>query len=335
MAFVNHNETKIRGADFGGDIIVVVINFLVIVANAACGYKLNFLTYLVVGIDVKQVYCGLPIKFERRRGYYQCLRLAVVEIGLREKFFQYQDARNGLAQSHDIRQNKSAKIFEDIKTLLHRIELVFKRFEFLRQIRNHHIFLVCARNVAKMVAQKFDIHLVWSKDGVVGGGVGILNINAYEAGTEKSSDGKPVTGKPGNEDPALSGPCLGCDKVCENCADVCPNRANAVIRVPGTTQPQILHIDDMCNECGNCTVFCPYQGNPYKDKFTLFSDLKAFTESSNQGFILLDKENRTFRVRFENDITDEEPFSEYCSLNDTVRELIKTVFTDHPYLFRQ
>ncbi|MCR5768524.1 MAG: putative selenate reductase subunit YgfK [Lachnospiraceae bacterium] len=131
----------------------------------------------------------------------------------------------------------------------------------------------------------------------------------------------------------VPGPCLGCDKVCENCADVCPNRANMVIAVPGTAHPQILHIDDMCNECGNCSVFCPYNGNPYKDKFTLFSDLKSFTDSTNQGFILLDKENRTFRVRFENEITDEEPFDGYCSLNDTVREFIKTVFTDHPYLF--
>ncbi len=173
---------------------------------------------------------------------------------------------------------------------------------------------------------------------------GILNINAYTAVTGKAVTGKDVTGKavtgkavnqnPGNDDPSLSGPCLGCDKICENCVDVCPNRANTAIRLSGEAQPVILHIDDMCNECGNCTVFCPYQGNPYRDKFTLFGDLKSFTESSNQGFILLDKENRTFRVRFENDITDEEPFSEYCSLNDTVRKLIRTVFTDHPYLFR-
>ncbi len=129
------------------------------------------------------------------------------------------------------------------------------------------------------------------------------------------------------------GDCLGCDKVCENCADVCPNRANMVVDVPGTALPQILHIDDMCNECGNCTVFCPYNGNPYKDKFTLFSDLGSFTESDNQGFILLNKENRTFRVRFGDVITDEEPFSEYCSLDRTVKDFIMTVYTEHPYLF--
>ena len=130
-----------------------------------------------------------------------------------------------------------------------------------------------------------------------------------------------------------SSTCLGCDKICENCVDVCPNRANMEVIVPGLDQPQILHIDDMCNECGNCTVFCPYSGNPYKDKFTLFSDLKSFTESTNQGFILLDKENLTFRVRFGTDITDEEPFSDFCSMDETVREFIKTVYTGYPYLF--
>lgn len=128
--------------------------------------------------------------------------------------------------------------------------------------------------------------------------------------------------------------CLGCDRICENCVDVCPNRANMEIVVPGLDMPQILHIDDMCNECGNCTVFCPYSGNPYRDKFTLFSDLRSFTDSTNEGFILLDKENLTFRVRFGTDITDEEPFSDYCSLNDTVKEFIKSVYTGYPYLFK-
>ena len=49
---------------------------------------------------------------------------------------------------------------------------------------------------------------------------------------------------------------------------------------------------------------------------------------------LIDKENLTFRVRFGTDITDEEPFSDYCSLNDTVKEFIKSVYTRHPYLFK-
>ncbi|MCR5685837.1 MAG: putative selenate reductase subunit YgfK [Lachnospiraceae bacterium] len=127
--------------------------------------------------------------------------------------------------------------------------------------------------------------------------------------------------------------CLGCDKVCENCADVCPNHANIAISVPSAKMPQIIHIDRLCNECGNCANFCPYTGRPYKDKLTLFSDLKSFTESDNQGFILLDRENRTFRVRFEGTVTDEEPFSGFCSLHEPLADLIRTLYSEYSYLF--
>jgi len=56
--------------------------------------------------------------------------------------------------------------------------------------------------------------------------------------------------------------CLECASICENCVDVCPNRANIV--VPRDGKRQILHIDDLCNECGNCEMFCPYSSAPYK-----------------------------------------------------------------------
>ena len=48
--------------------------------------------------------------------------------------------------------------------------------------------------------------------------------------------------------------CLGCSTVCETCADVCPNRANVAIKVAGKCQEQVIHVDGMCNECGNCAV---------------------------------------------------------------------------------
>ena len=51
--------------------------------------------------------------------------------------------------------------------------------------------------------------------------------------------------------------------------------------------PQILHVDRMCNECGNCFVFCPYDSRPYKEKLTLFSTEKEFRESDNPGFFHL------------------------------------------------
>ena len=81
--------------------------------------------------------------------------------------------------------------------------------------------------------------------------------------------------------------CLTCNVVCQVCADVCPNRANVVIELPDGRR-QILHVDRMCNECGNCAIFCPYDSAPYRDKFTLFKDGNGFSESEkNSGFLSL------------------------------------------------
>jgi putative selenate reductase len=85
--------------------------------------------------------------------------------------------------------------------------------------------------------------------------------------------------------------CLACDVICEKCVQVCPNRANIAIVVPGDTDhfrdhTQILHLDSLCNECGNCETFCPWHGSPYKDKLTLFSTEQDYRNSSNPGFLL-------------------------------------------------
>jgi putative selenate reductase len=87
--------------------------------------------------------------------------------------------------------------------------------------------------------------------------------------------------------------CLGCGSVCGNCVDVCPNRANQVVVVDG--REQILHIDALCNECGNCETFCPYDSAPYREKFTLFATDKDMDESANPGFLI--RPDGTFRVR--------------------------------------
>ena len=81
--------------------------------------------------------------------------------------------------------------------------------------------------------------------------------------------------------------CLTCNVVCQVCADVCPNRANVVIELPDGRH-EILHVDRMCNECGNCAIFCPYDSAPYRDKFTLFKTREGFDKSvNNQGFLPL------------------------------------------------
>ena len=81
--------------------------------------------------------------------------------------------------------------------------------------------------------------------------------------------------------------CLECNVICNKCVDVCPNRANIPIAIDGDSFKdinQILHIDWMCNECGNCETFCPHNGSPYKDKITLFKDEQEFNISANDGF---------------------------------------------------
>jgi putative selenate reductase len=84
-----------------------------------------------------------------------------------------------------------------------------------------------------------------------------------------------------------AGRCLSCDSICNKCVDVCPNRANVAIKIEDEhfkDKYQILHLDGLCNECGNCETFCPYQGKPYKDKFTQFWTEKDFDNSPNDGF---------------------------------------------------
>jgi putative selenate reductase len=80
--------------------------------------------------------------------------------------------------------------------------------------------------------------------------------------------------------------CLSCDTACLRCVEVCPNRANMVIETDRAfDQPeQILHIDRLCNECGNCGLFCPWKGEPYTGKPTLFDSRRDLGASHNAGF---------------------------------------------------
>ena len=90
--------------------------------------------------------------------------------------------------------------------------------------------------------------------------------------------------------------CLECDYICNKCVDVCPNRANVALKIAGFhDQAQIVHLDAYCNECGNCGTFCPYNGNPYLDKLTIFSMDADFENSANPGFYA---SNGDMKLRF-------------------------------------
>jgi putative selenate reductase len=86
--------------------------------------------------------------------------------------------------------------------------------------------------------------------------------------------------------------CLQCDEICNVCVSVCPNLANfgyriepvvytlekAVLKEDGIIvfekdkifrvdqTYQVMNIRDLCNECGNCSTFCPTSGRPFADK---------------------------------------------------------------------
>ena len=130
-----------------------------------------------------------------------------------------------------------------------------------------------------------------------------------------------------------AGRCLGCSTICENCVEVCPNRANIAIQVPGMEKHQIIHVDYLCNECGNCKSFCPYSSAPYLDKFTLFETEADMENSKNQGFAVLDQETRRCKVRFfgKNFIWEPE---KPAALPDGLGRMIETVCRDYSYLIR-
>ena len=123
--------------------------------------------------------------------------------------------------------------------------------------------------------------------------------------------------------------CLSCNVVCQACADVCPNRANVVIALPDGRH-EILHGDRMCNECGNCAVFCPYDSAPYRDKFTLFKTREGFEESEkNQGFLPLG--GRKVLVRLNGDVI-EADLNADNKLPAEIEVFILTVLTNYGYL---
>ena len=121
--------------------------------------------------------------------------------------------------------------------------------------------------------------------------------------------------------------CLNCGTVCECCVQVCPNRANVAICVPGKEKPQILHVDRMCNECGNCLVFCPYDSKPYKEKFTLFATEAEFDGSENKGFLPVS--DRVVKLRLDEVMTVD---LDRDAIDPDAKALIETVLKDYPYL---
>ncbi len=131
--------------------------------------------------------------------------------------------------------------------------------------------------------------------------------------------------------PAEADRCLHCDEVCEVCVEVCPNRANVAVAVPWSADAyQVVHLDALCNECGNCGTFCPSAGLPYRDKPTVFWTLADFEGSPNAGLLAIDD---GYLVRL--------PSGEVVThhrgrrdLPDDLERLLTALEADHPWLLR-
>lgn len=109
--------------------------------------------------------------------------------------------------------------------------------------------------------------------------------------------------------------CLLCGDVCSVCVTVCPNRANNYYLTNAADVPvwkidfhtkevsseidsylkiqqkyQVLNVADFCNECGNCTSFCPTKGSPFSDKPRFCLTEKSFNQTENGFFLRKDGE---------------------------------------------
>ena len=135
--------------------------------------------------------------------------------------------------------------------------------------------------------------------------------------------------------------CLSCNIVCNKCIEVCPNIANFPIKVEGFRDPnQILHIEGLCNECGNCEVFCPYDSDPAKDKFTLFWTVDEFEKGEHEGYVYVTE--TTLKMRHREDIYDLVLENGVASFADAsfqgseemqgLLKMISTVETEYPYI---
>jgi putative selenate reductase len=70
---------------------------------------------------------------------------------------------------------------------------------------------------------------------------------------------------------------------CNNCVDVCPNRANILVETEN--KKMVFHLDSLCNECGSCACECILGHRPYFEKFTIFEEAEAFSHSRNPGVL--------------------------------------------------
>jgi putative selenate reductase len=99
--------------------------------------------------------------------------------------------------------------------------------------------------------------------------------------------------------------------------------------IPFQSRHQVIHIDQQCNECGNCADFCPWEGKPYKDKFTIFFCEEDFKDSENPGCL---KIGGKYKIRLKNKSTVDYHKGE-ANIPDEWITLIETIEAQYGYVF--
>ncbi|MBF0361848.1 MAG: FAD-dependent oxidoreductase [Oligoflexia bacterium] len=122
--------------------------------------------------------------------------------------------------------------------------------------------------------------------------------------------------------------CLHCDKLCDVCVSVCPNRANISYEVKNSPRKFLLkdirlqngeitygesfvwsieqrfqtaNISNFCNECGNCATFCPTSGKPYMDKPKICLTGEAYDQLHDNAFYFTNENDVvTLKAKFKN-----------------------------------
>jgi putative selenate reductase len=127
--------------------------------------------------------------------------------------------------------------------------------------------------------------------------------------------------------------CLDCDRYCSLCVGVCPNLALLTYEADPLDASahqafQVAVLADLCNECGNCTTFCPTSGAPYRDKPRLYLSRDEFEAQTDNAFMLLQQgdewamDARWRGVTHHIDLNDEQEASEpYAAMSVLLRGL--------------
>lgn len=114
-----------------------------------------------------------------------------------------------------------------------------------------------------------------------------------------------------------------CKILCRSCVNVCPNRANEVVSLED--KKIILHVDSVCNECGNCQFFCIEPCVPYQDRITVFDSKELFNNSNNTGYL---KDGANYFYRWDGKTS----HGTYEELPEPLKGVVDAVKAQHPYI---